>query len=519
MHAEPADISLHIMRTGFLRTYAGVSLVGFSALGVAIVVLCSGRRGHEVALVITVLVGFALLWLLLLRLVVDTTQSMRGEIRSTLEANLHLSQRDQLTGLPNRDALEAAAEVALAGSIGRGLRVALLLIDLDRFREVNDTLGHRLGDELLTRIGPRLASALREYDLIARVGGDEFVILLTDLASAEEADTVAQRAIDALYEPFVVDGLSLLVEASAGVATGPDHGTSYDELLKKADVAMYRAKARHGGVQHYDASFDRRTVDRLALVAELQQAIERDELILEYQPKFDIRAGCFNAVEALVRWPHPERGLVPPADFVPHAEGSGLIRSLTRLVLRQGLAQLAAWTSEGIDVHVSLNVSARNLLDPTFVSDVRSELEAAAVDPRRVTLEITETAVMADTDRSVVVLRELAALGLGLSVDDFGIGHSSLAYLRRFPMTELKIDQSFVGDILDDPADAAIVRTTIELGRALGLSVVAEGVESAGVLGLLTSMGCDAAQGFHLARPMSASDAGAVLARSAIARG
>ena len=493
--------------------YAGVSLVGFGALGVVIAVLCAATPVHRVAVAATVVIGFALLWLLLLRLVVDTTQAMRGEIRATVDANLRLSHRDQLTGLPNREALESAAEAALTDSLDRGRRVALLLIDLDRFREINDTLGHRFGDELLTGIGPRLAGALREHDLIARVGGDEFVILLTDLASSEEADAVAQRAVDALHAPFVVDGLPLLVEASIGVAAGPDHGTTYDELLKKADVAMYRAKARNGGVQQYDASFDRRTVDRLALVAELQQAIEHDELILEYQPKFDIRAGCFNAVEALVRWPHPERGLVPPGDFVPHAEGSGLIRSLTRLVLRHGLAQLAAWTTEGIDVQVSLNISARNLLDPAFVGDVRSAVDDAGVDARRVTLEITETAVMADPPRAGVVLAELAAMGIGLSVDDFGIGHSSLAYLRRFPVTELKIDQSFVGDILVDPADAAIVRTTIELGRALGLSVVAEGVESAGVLAMLTTMGCDAAQGFHLARPMSASDAARLLAR------
>ena len=499
------------MRTGFLRAYAVVSLLGFSALGLAVVLLCRATPARHGAVIATVLGGSALLWIVLLRLVVDTTQAMRGEIRQTLDTNLELTSHDHLTGLPNRDALEAAAGVALTDSLGRGRRVALLLIDLDRFRVINDTLGHRFGDELLMAIGPRLAGALREHDLIARVGGDEFVILLTDLASSDEAEMIAQRAIDALRAPFHVDGLPLIVEASVGVVAGPDHGTTYDELLKKADVAMYRAKARHGGVQHYDASFDRRTVDRLALVAALHQAIERDELILEYQPKLDLRSGRFKAVEALVRWPHPTRGLVPPGEFVPHAEDSGLIRPLTHLVLRQGLAQLAAWTADGIDVHMSLNVSARNLLDPTFVADVRAALATARVDSRRVTLEITETAVMADPERAGVVLGELAAMGLGLSVDDFGIGHSSLAYLRRFPVTELKIDKSFVADILVDEADAAIVRTTIELGRALGLSVVAEGVESAGVLDLLISMGCDAAQGFHMARPMSAEAAAAVL--------
>ena len=230
------------MRTGFLRAYAGVSLLGFTALGVVIVVLCNASRVHHVVLAATVGIGFALLWLLLLRLVVDTTQAMRSEIRSSLAANVQLSQLDRLTGLPNREALESAAGAALADSLGRGRRVAMLLIDLDRFREINDTLGHRFGDELLTAIGPRLSVALREHDLIARVGGDEFVILLTDLASREEADAVAQRVVDALHVPFVVDGLPLLVEASIGVAAGPDHGTTYDELLKKADVAMYRAR-------------------------------------------------------------------------------------------------------------------------------------------------------------------------------------------------------------------------------------------------------------------------------------
>ena len=455
-------------------------------------------RADRRSTLITLLLGLGALWALLFRLVFAVSQ----QIRAKAADNERLSRNDQLTGLANRVGLQEIAARRIAETLARSQHAALILIDLDRFKEINDTLGHAHGDLVLTEIGPRLAGVLGVDDVIARVGGDEFAILLSGLDSPDQADLVAQRAMDAFHEPFVVAEIPLIVEASFGVVAAPEHGRTFEELLQHADVAMYRAKARHGGVQRYDASFDRRSVDRLALLAELQQAIESDELVVYFQPKFDLGKQRFTGVEALVRWPHATRGLVPPGDFIPQAEGSGLIRPLTRLVMRKSLAQLAQWRANGLDVSMSINVSARNLLDPSLCDDVRLALSDAGVEASRVILEITETAVMADPERSIELLRELSAMGLGLSVDDFGIGHSSMAYLKRLPVSELKIDRAFVSKILEDRVDEAIVRTTVELGRTLGLKVVAEGVESGDVLVRLAELGCEGAQGYYLGAPM-----------------
>lgn len=411
---------------------------------------------------------------------------------------------DQLTGLPNRRSLEKAVAIRIKKSKKSDRMCAMLLLDLNRFKEVNDTLGHSVGDELLKLIGPRFVTALRKDDVIARIGGDEFVLLLGQVNSTAEAESLAARAMNSLREPFLIGDLSILVEASGGLVVAPVDGDQFGDLLRHADVAMYRAKARGASVLRYDGAFDRRTVERLSLLSELRAGLDNDEIFLHYQPKLDLGTGQFSSLEALVRWNHPQRGLIAPSEFIPLAEGSGLITPLMTSVLRQGLQQLALWHEAKIPVGLSVNISARNLLDTGLLPLIRNSLLEAKVAPSSLTLEVTETAVMMDPKRSIEVLREIVALGVGISIDDFGIGHSSMAYLKSLPAKELKVDQAFVSRILTDSADRAIVTATVALGTAMGMSVVAEGVESEAVMELLRDLGCSAVQGFFLARPADA---------------
>jgi diguanylate cyclase (GGDEF)-like protein len=396
---------------------------------------------------------------------------------------------DALTGLPNRKRL--AEDTAEALELADGSAVSLLLFDLDRFKEVNDTLGHHVGDRLIQLIGERVSGALRPQDTVARLGGDEFAVLLPG-TDAQEAQAIAGRQLQELRAPILLGGVQLDVRASVGVAIAPEHGGTLDELLQHADVAMYLAKEQGGGVELYAAERDRNSTSRLRLLAELREALAQDQLEVHYQPKADLVTGRVDGVEALVRWQHPERGLVPPDAFVPLAETCGLIEQLTAQVLDRTLAQLAVWHADGLELSAAVNVTVRDLSGGSLVGVVREALVRHAVPPRCLQLEVTEGSLFTDSEVAATTLAELDALGTG---------YSSLGHLRRLPVQELKIDRSFVSGMCDDASDRAIVRSVVDLARGLGMRVVAEGVEDQRTWDALREIGCDAAQGWHLSRP------------------
>ncbi len=404
---------------------------------------------------------------------------------------------DELTGLANRrlfyDRLNAAVQDEE--------RLAVAMVDLDRFKELNDTLGHHAGDLLLAKLGPRLIQAVGEGGLVARLGGDEFALLLPN-AGLARASEVGRHVGAALQHPFEIDGLEVVMDASIGAALYPQHGEDAEGLLQRADVAMYQAKQARTGFQAYDPSRDRHSRERLALMAELRRALERDELILHYQPKVELESGRVAGVEALVRWQHPVHGLRGPGAFLPHAEHTALMRPLTLHVLRTALADLARWRADGLDLTVAVNLAVQNLLDLRTPAQVGELLAEFGLEPSVLILEVTESLMLHDPQRAGEVLRDLQEMGCGLALDDFGTGYSSLEHLKRLPVHELKIDKSFVMNMDRDPADRAIVASTAALGRALGLRVVAEGVESAASASVLAAIGCDLAQGFHYSPPV-----------------
>jgi diguanylate cyclase (GGDEF)-like protein len=414
---------------------------------------------------------------------------------------------DELTGLPNRKLLFQKARDGIDTAVAEQTQVVLFLLDLDRFKEINDTLGHQVGDKLLQLVGRRLASTVREQDTVARLGGDEFAILVEGVDDLQLALDLAELVRSALSAPFRSDGMSFEIEASIGIATFPDHGGDFETLLQRADVAMYVAKERKTGIELYSPDSDRHSTMRLGMLAELRRALDSHELELYYQPKADLRTGDVVGVEALLRWKHAERGMVPPDEFIPLAEQTGLMRHVTQFVVDEVLAQVARWWQDGIRVQAAINVCARDLYDRDFATFLRSRLEHYAVPPRALMVEVTESVLMADPARAASTLLSLADLGVGVSLDDFGTGYSSLVHLKRLPVSEVKIDRSFVlrMDVHDD--DAAIVRSIIDLATALGLRVVAEGVETRESWDRLAVFGCDAAQGWFLARPMPAAEA------------
>jgi diguanylate cyclase (GGDEF)-like protein len=448
---------------------------------------------REDVLIVDLLLGVGLLILFatLFRIVAAASRRLR-----------HQAVHDALTGLPNRSLLHSRAERALRGD---GL-AAMLLIDLDRFKEVNDTLGHDYGDELLVEAAARLSRAVRRGDTLARLGGDEFAVLLEDLPHRGAVAELAGRLQDALREPIALRGVAIELEASIGVALYPDHGTTGSTLLKRADVAMYDAKRSGHGVVTYTADRDPYSADRLGMLAELRRAIEHDELVLHYQPKVALPAGDVIGLEALVRWQHPTRGLLAPGEFVPLAEHTGAIADLTRWVIDHALSQQRAW-----GLPIAVNLAAANVVDVTLPDAIAALLERHGVPGDRLECEISEHTVMADPVRAGEVLNRLRALGVRLSLDDFGTGHSSLSYLKRLPLDEVKIDRSFVAGMIQDENDAVIVRSTIDLARNLGLTVVAEGVETAEIMGELAGLRCDTAQGFHISRPVPADELSAWL--------
>ena len=437
-------------------------------------------------------------------MVQDVTQRKRTEQALVAQSalNEHQARHDPLTGLANRTLFGERIERALAAARPEGNLVAVMVMDMDRFKEVNDSLGHHAGDELLREVASRLTGALRSSDPIARLGGDEFGILLPTPSGYADVTAAVERLVDSLEEPIGVEGLPLVVEASIGIALFPDDGADIDTLMRAADVAMYTAKEEKAGYAFFDGDTRQLDLARLTLVGELRRALEKRELVLHYQPQARLSDGSVTSVEALLRWNHPERGLIPPAEFIPIAQQTGLIRPLTLYVMSEALRQCREWEQEGHRLSVAVNVSARNLLDIEFPKQVQELLDAWQLDAARLEVEITEDAVLTNPVRTKAILDELAEMGVRLSIDDFGTGYSSLAYLKRLPITQIKIDRSFVMGMATNEDDATIVRSTIDLGRNLGLEVVAEGVEAEAIWHELRALGCTIAQGYYLSRPL-----------------
>jgi diguanylate cyclase (GGDEF)-like protein len=432
-------------------------------------------------------------------------------VNEALDHALHQAMHDALTGLPNRACFYDRTGQALRLGRRDSTSTAVLLFDLDRFKEVNDTLGHRYGDSLLCQIGGRIRPLLREADTLARLGGDEFCVLLPEVEGEEAAYEVATRITATLEEPFEIEGINVAVEASCGIAVAPIHGDTADILLQRSDVAMYVAKRTHVDVVAYADDLDAHTPDRLALLGELRQAIADEQLVLHYQPQASLSTGAVQGVEALVRWEHPRLGHLLPGSFIPAAEESGLIRPLTSWVRETALDQLREWMDDDSielpdDFVMAVNLSARSFLDEAFHEEVTRALLRREIPAHRLVLEVTETTIMADPERAQRMLTDLAVLGIQFAIDDFGTGYSSLAALKSLPVQNLKIDQSFVSDMEVSSSDATIVRSVIDLGHTLGLHTIAEGVEGADVWERLRELGCDSGQGHVLARPMPGPD-------------
>jgi diguanylate cyclase (GGDEF)-like protein len=472
---------------------SGVARVGVPYEPIANAISSEGRD-----LLLVLGVGLLALYGLLYRIVSRASRQLRDESAR----NEYLALHDALTDLPNRALLADRVEQAIALSARSHHVGAFFVLDLDHFKEVNDTLGHHAGDRLLRDAATRLRAVLRSSDTVARLGGDEFAVLLPQVNGVAGATLVAEEIRSALAVPVELEGIDVEVEPSIGIVLFPEHGSTADELFQRADVAMYDAKQEKTGFAVYSAQRDQHSPRRLALLSEMRRAIEGGEIVVHYQPIVDIRTGEVIAAEALARWQHPVHGLVPPTEFIPLAERTGLIRELTVYVLEAGLVQLRDWRAQRIDVRLSVNLSARNLLDRTLPQLVADLLQSHGLPADRLQFELTENTIMRDPTRSLAVLSELRELGVSLAVDDFGTGYSSLSYLKHLPVTELKIDRSFVMHLIEDESDARIVQSTIDLSRNMGILVVAEGVEDAATLDRLGSIGCDQAQGYFLSRPV-----------------
>jgi diguanylate cyclase (GGDEF)-like protein len=446
--------------------------------------------------------GLALLWAVLFRIVAAASRTLR---RQTLE-NDRLARYDHLTGLPNRTLFLEDASTALRRARSRGQALAVLLLDLDGFKEINDTLGHATGDAVLHEVGRRLRALadLRPVGapaMLARLGADEYAVMAPcplDALGVSEALALAGSVQSALEDPVELDGVALNIDASIGLALAPQHANDLDSLLQRADVALDRAKSHRSRLEVYTPEHDHFDAARLALLGQVRPALERNEFVLHYQPQADLRTGRVTGVEALLRWQHPERGLIPPLEFIPLIEQTALVGPIAMHVIDSALEQLARWRDHGVHLSMSINLSARNLLDPELPRRIGSLLARHAVPSHRLTVEVTEGATMSDPDRAVVVLQELRTLGVGVSIDDFGSGNASIAYLTKLPASELKIDRSFVTNMCESAREEAIVRSTIDLARHLHLHVVAEGIETRPVWERLAELGCDTAQGYLL---------------------
>ncbi len=429
------------------------------------------------------------------------TRQLEVEVASRTEAHLalaHQATHDLLTGLPNRALFLTSADQALAKGHSRA---TVMFVDLDRFKDVNDTLGHEVGDEVLCNTAGRLAAFADERGGVCRLGADEFGLFITDVADLQTSMALAQSLLRTLRQQFQLAGLTLEIDASVGVACAPQHGTDTASLLRMADAAMHVAKVARCGAALYEPDRHQQNPHRLTLFTDLRQALSRGELVAHYQPVIDIATGRVHGVEALARWNHPERGMIPPSGFLDFAEQTGLIHPLTTSVLDQALADCRRWLDAGIPLVVAVNLSTRRLIDTGLPDEAAEMLARHRVPPSCLVFEVTETAAMVDPDRALSVLHELRRLGVGLSIDDFGTGYASLAYLSRLPVTALKIDRSFLQTMETDPANLTIIRSTLDLANGLGLEVIAEGVETRSAYRALAALGCQQAQGYWLARP------------------
>ncbi|MEP6883384.1 MAG: EAL domain-containing protein [Gammaproteobacteria bacterium] len=420
----------------------------------------------------------------------------------------HLATHDVLTGLPNRVLLDDRLQQAIAHADRDMRSFAVLICDLDRFKLINDSLGHRAGDELLQEVARRLSTVGRTTDTVARFGGDEFVLIGTSVSDAEDAAGLASRVMDVLQAPVRIAAIDIHTSPSIGIAMYPDDGTTSQALLAHADAAMYSAKQRgRGNFRHYEPGMHAGTEDRVQLESDLHNAVALNQFELYYQPKVDTRTGEVRSAEALIRWMHPVRGMVSPADFIPLAEECGLIGAIGGWVIREACRQTRVWQNDGVPpLRVSVNLSASQFRDSGLLDSIRRALDDVGLDARYLEVELTESAVMSDPEQSIAILEQLSAMGVLVSVDDFGTGYSSMSYLRRFPIDKLKIDRVFIDEIVSRPEDASIVRAIVSLAHSLQLKVVAEGVETPAQLDFLKTAGCDEYQGYHFSRPVSASD-------------
>jgi diguanylate cyclase (GGDEF)-like protein len=428
----------------------------------------------------------------------------------------HIASHDALTGLPNRVLLDDRLSQAVAHAESDGHSFAVAMFDLDRFKVVNDSLGHRAGDQLIKEVARRLAGIARSTDTVGRLGGDEFLFIMDRLAKREDAQLIARRAVKALQTPIRLDGVDLHTSASIGIALFPADGKTAETLIANADAAMYCAKQRgRNNIQCYAAGMNSATQERVKLESDLHQALSLKQLELHYQPKVDTRTGLIHGVEALVRWRHPQRGLVPPAEFIPLAESCGLIDSIGEWVVRESCCQARAWQLEGLPpLRVAVNLSAFQFRHGNLLQMIREALQAAQLEPRFLEVEITESALMSDPEESVTILEQLSRMGVVVSVDDFGTGYSSMSYLQRFPIDKLKIDRGFIAELISRADDASIVRAIVSLAHSLRLKVVAEGVETREQLDLLKSLGCDQYQGYCFSPAVPATQFASLLRES-----
>ena len=486
-----------------LRTYAPVAVTG----GVGVVALFQDYEPIARAAATTFLPTAGILEAALILLFITLLPILRRvtvRIRRQMEEIEHRALYDQLTGLPNRHLFRDRVDQSILRSRREQTSATVMFLDVDHFKEINDTLGHEAGDTLLQVLAERLRAEMRASETLARLGGDEFAVLCD--GSATDASLLAERLHSALHGAVTVRDFPLEITMSIGVATFPEHGKDADNVLRHADVAMYQAKETRAGTAVYDSEQDLNDEARLVLAGELRRAIENEELVLHFQPKAELESGRIVGVEALVRWQHPERGFIPPNEFVPIAERTGLIKQLSRYVIAAALRQCSEWRASGLDLHVAVNLTIPDLLDLELPDLIEALLEETGVRPDQLELEITETTILADPFRVRQVLARLNEMGLRLAIDDFGTGYSSLAYLRRLPVHTIKVDRSFVMDMCENASDATIVRSTIDLGRNLGLEVVAEGVETQEAWEALRALGCTLAQGYLISRPLPAGE-------------
>jgi diguanylate cyclase (GGDEF)-like protein len=414
------------------------------------------------------------------------------------------ARHDALTGLANRELFRERSVRALEEALRNENSLAIMMIDLDHFKEINDTLGHQVGDELICEVAHRLEEARPEGATVARLGGDEFAVLLPDIPDLSVAEDVATYLLSVLGKSFSVGGVRLVVQASLGIALAPDHGDDVHTLMRRSDIALYEAKRERARFVAYTKEDEEtHTPQRLTTLSDLRSAVEDDQLFLVYQPKVDVASGEVRGVEALVRWNHPTRGIQFPDTFIPLAENTGLIAPITFFVIERALRQVRTWLEDGLDLSVAINLSVRHLTDMSLPDRVAVALERWGVPPSKLIIEVTESSIMTDPKRAGVVLQQLRRIGVDVAIDDYGTGHASLNYLKQFDIDELKIDKSFIMNLDLESSDAIIVASTVELGHNLGLRIVAEGVEDAATLEWLSSLGCDIAQGYHIGRPMA----------------